>query len=440
MKKIISSVIVASMALSMAACSKQETQSTPNNMVETELSQEQQDSTLILDPSTPEEPVSSNTNSDNSSALEFVTFEAAPQLSASAETIDVYDGSQRIVYTTGLGSVQEVDDKLSAFRFGDKYTELGVAYTTDDRRIPANKGEESMYGAELTFISNDKSGPTYDFVKFIIRCDYHNFNDVNSIQMQIYNSDHVTEEQYKFAVAAAEHLLGDVGKYMLVGYDIDDGSKNISDKIEIDDKVKYFISRRGEVGETECVAGLYFESMANEYTTTARTCRNLLQFNSHLKDVFSNIVIPEDDALMNENLHEVLNCIPGAQSAHIASINKRKATDYETCSVNIDVILDNGEKLTVFLSYRDGDSSSSRAIPFVSVGLQCLETNLTREEVIDIYLDIVQVVKPDMEITYRGTHKKKEDYHIYDVKSTVLGAEYVGEIQVRPYMDGWQIM
>lgn len=434
MKKILVFTIIASLVLSMAACSNQNATNPTDNIVDTKPSTSTQEPNTETVPTNPEE-----TSPSEDAGVQFVKFESVPMPNVTSEKVDLFDGSQSTIYTTGLGSVDELAKKASEFRMGDKYTDVSVSYETTDSRYPYLDDERAEYLATVSFVSSEENGPTYDFIKLVITNDYSDYNDSCSVRIQVYNSDQVTDEQYKFAAALAESCLVDIGKYMSLGYTNEDNIENISETVDVDENLEYHVSRK--ISDGECLLSVYFESNANPYGSRSRTCRNLLALDTKIEDVFKNITVTDiNDADLNTTLSAIQNIIPGGHDAYVASIIKSKYDNHESYGVSINVPTTDDSEFKVSLSYRVGDSSETAATPAIRVFISNDNTDMSREEFTQLYKDVCALVAPEMEITYQGTHSLKTDWAVYSVKCSFLDYDFEDKINIKPAYDGWEVV
>ena len=407
-KRIISIVLCLMIIISSTACSKndnqnnKETEAIVPEVEEEILPKYDWDSSVKVTPEIKTQnvdfPILYPTTNDN--GIDYIQYTAFPTLQTKTSETTSHTGATRTLVSTGLGSIQEIAEKIVACNYEEMYPHRSITYSSSDvfnvgytSQTATLKGDIRLY---------DDIG---NYIHIYLEQDCKNFSDTNLVDVEMHCVSEVDEKHHNFITATLNYALGDIGSFMVAGKDIDgitwednQESNDMFEKLEITEDLNCTVSREYE-DETDMFAECVFDSNINPYGTDCDTTNGVVSLQISTDDVFSNISIsPTDDAVYNE-FNELASDIPLIESVKLSSIRQIKADQYEFILLSYFITLTDGGYFNLKLSMNYGDKSEPAYMPDMDILADSNYTSISREEFLDIFKTLMKNIKPDMEFT-----------------------------------------
>ena len=337
MKKVISYLLVASLGVSLVACGQKDVQTE-----ETVQEQVQEQAPDVK----PEEIVS------------LPALEELP-----VETDVIFDGSERRIFKTGFGSLQEVTNKLLNFQKEGLYTTRTVATIAEDGLyLDAHSG----YAKNSSYITfSDDSGK---WLSITVSNSTESFSDVNSFSLSVVSPDAISDTELNFVGEMLTSIFGESGNYIINGSDIDGlyikqsheaekpiPTNDIEEFIALGEDVQCYFRREWLDAKTlfiDCI----FSSVANVDIGALNIVSDDMQLSFDFHDVYNVPTITNENVLTEFNTvvstSELVKCV------HISELVKLKQDDCELIRMGFALPVENDSYVDVkFTSalYDSGD-------------------------------------------------------------------------------------
>ena len=407
-RRIISIVLCLMIIVSSTACSKndnqnnEETEAIVPEVEEEVLPKYDWDSSIKVTPEIKTQnvdfPMLYPTTNDN--GIDYIQYTTFPALQTKTSETVSHTGATRTLVSTGLGSIQEIAEKIVACNYEEMYPHRFITYTSRDIfNVGLTSQRASLEGDVRLY---DDMG---NYIHIILEQDCKNFSDTNLIEVEMHCVSGVDEKHHNFITATLNYALGDIGSFMVAGKDIDGitwednhESNDMFEELEITEDLNCTISREYE-DKTDMFAECVFDSNINPYGTDCDTTDEVVSLQISTDDAFPNISIsPASDAVYNE-FNELASGISLIESVKLSSIRQIKEDKYEWILLSYFITLTDGGCLNLQLSMRYGDKSEPAYTPDIDIIAGSNFTSISREEFLDIFKTLMKNTKPDMEFT-----------------------------------------
>ena len=341
MKKVISYLLVASLGVSLVACGQKDVQT------EEPVQEQVQEQAPDIEPE------------------EIVSLPALEELPV--ETDVIFDGSERRIFKTGFGSLQEVTNKLLNFQKEGLYATRTVANVAEDGLyLDAHSG----YAKNSSYITfSDDSGK---WLNIIVSHSTESFSDVNSFSLSVVSPDAISDVELNFVGEMLTSIFGEAGNYIINGSDIDGlyikqsheaekaiPANDIEEFIALGEDVQCYF-RREWLDEKNLFIDCIFSSVANVDIGALNIVSDDMQLSFDFHDVYNVPTITNENVLTEFNTvvstSELVKCV------HIAELVKLRQDDCELARIGFALPVENDSYINVkFTSalYNTGDIALS---------------------------------------------------------------------------------